>query len=274
MTFSRALKTAIASIVAVAGSFGAVAADAAVVDPSSGNSNLILFVRNTATNTAYARDLSVTLEGIATQSAIVADAYTGANDTSFSFSFSSLAADNNLSTFLSSCGATCTWAVMAGDVPASSANAIGASRYLATSPGTIQSWTITNPTAFAFASNINTMYDDLALTQLASSNSIASGGLYGTTGTSGETAPLFFGVGNFDNAVDLTLGSSAVTYLMTGSGGSAVSRLYSLGAFTLAGNGTLSFVGNTTAPVPLPAAAWLLLSGLAGVLGIGRRRAA
>lgn len=35
---------------------------------------------------------------------------------------------------------------------------------------------------------------------------------------------------------------------------------------------TYSFVGETTNPVPLPAAAWLLLSGLAGMGVIGRRR--
>jgi len=31
---------------------------------------------------------------------------------------------------------------------------------------------------------------------------------------------------------------------------------------------------NNTAPVPLPAAGWLLLGGVAGLLGLGRRRRA
>ena len=38
-------------------------------------------------------------------------------------------------------------------------------------------------------------------------------------------------------------------------------------------NGTvLSFTGNTTSPVPIPGAVWLLGSGVLGLLGIGRRR--
>jgi hypothetical protein len=46
----------------------------------------------------------------------------------------------------------------------------------------------------------------------------------------------------------------------------------SLGAtvVNLANDGKLTF----TTPIPLPAAAWLLLSGLAGVIAVGRRRAA
>ncbi len=39
----------------------------------------------------------------------------------------------------------------------------------------------------------------------------------------------------------------------------------------LAADGTLTFSGSAPAPIPLPAAVWLLLSGLAGIGAIGRR---
>lgn len=45
-----------------------------------------------------------------------------------------------------------------------------------------------------------------------------------------------------------------------------------LGSFTLAADGTLSFASSVT-PIPVPAAAWLLGSGVLALAGIGRRRA-
>jgi hypothetical protein len=44
---------------------------------------------------------------------------------------------------------------------------------------------------------------------------------------------------------------------------------------TLSASGLLSVAaGSVTPPVPLPAAVWLFGSGLLGLLGVGRRRAA
>jgi hypothetical protein len=45
-----------------------------------------------------------------------------------------------------------------------------------------------------------------------------------------------------------------------------------LGTVSLTANG-LVFSSTQTAPVPLPAAIWLLGSGLLGLFGIGRRKA-
>jgi len=47
-----------------------------------------------------------------------------------------------------------------------------------------------------------------------------------------------------------------------------------LGALNLSANGDLSFISASVDPVPLPAAAWLMISGLAGLAGVSRRRSA
>lgn len=47
-----------------------------------------------------------------------------------------------------------------------------------------------------------------------------------------------------------------------------------LGALSLSANGDLSFTAAALDPVPLPAAAWLMISGLAGLAGVSRRRSA
>jgi len=47
-----------------------------------------------------------------------------------------------------------------------------------------------------------------------------------------------------------------------------------LGALSLSSTGELSFTGEALPPVPLPAAAWLMISGLAGLAGVSRRRSA
>jgi hypothetical protein len=66
-------------------------------------------------------------------------------------------------------------------------------------------------------------------------------------------------------------------YGITGNGsGVGAVTAFSLGTavFSLT-NDTLTFTGNGgTTPVPLPAAVWLLGSGLLGLAGVGRRRAA
>jgi hypothetical protein len=74
----------------------------------------------------------------------------------------------------------------------------------------------------------------------------------------------------------LALGSSATLYGMTTSGPNGNTLLsYSLGQASLSADGSLlTFTGNPATTVPLPAAVWLLGSGLLGLAGVGRRRAA
>jgi hypothetical protein len=65
------------------------------------------------------------------------------------------------------------------------------------------------------------------------------------------------------------LGQDSNLYAMTGnSSPTAAGQVYSGAEVTMLANGTLE----TVSAVPLPAAVWLLGSGLLGLAGIGRRR--
>jgi hypothetical protein len=96
-------------------------------------------------------------------------------------------------------------------------------------------------------------------------------GIIGTPAST-STSINFYGTGiNVVNGLTAGTASSMELYGLSSNGGGAGQVLgFDLGSVSF--NGTsLTFTGNT-AVTPLPAAAWLLGSGLLGLLGIGRRR--
>jgi hypothetical protein len=68
-------------------------------------------------------------------------------------------------------------------------------------------------------------------------------------------------------------GTASNFYFLTGSGSSGRSTDTLIGSMNFAA-GVLTYTSNNASAVPLPAAVWLLGSGLVGLMGIGRRRAA
>jgi hypothetical protein len=180
----------------------------------------------------------------------------------------SLGSDSNLSTFLSSAGSDAlNWGVIAeGYTGGAAANRpVGAARLVATDSAAPLNVTETNITT-QIPSGFNTDVTNLnvvlsgssALSSTLPFNGGAASALYGSTLSVDGNTP----------------GSALTLYGVTGNGTpGGLGYAYDIGTIALnLANDTLTFTGNQVSAVPLPAAVWLLGSGLLGLAGVGRRR--
>jgi hypothetical protein len=245
----------------------AATAHADVVLPSTGNGELTLFVKNTTTGEVYARGLAISMDDILTE-ATAGGAYTGPTNTGYALP--TIGPDANLTAFLAT-GTTAEfkWGVLVGDTVGS--NTAGTRRF---GLGTVVDLanTVSLPsntqmvalgTSFnSFFSTLNNNLPDFSGSSIVGAGS--TGGLWDTPGV-GDLADTFFN--QAPNSAFGALGGVLNFFALTSAGGSNATpaRVFEFSDITLAANGTLS------APVPVPAAAWLLGSGLLGLLGIGRR---
>jgi hypothetical protein len=271
------LAAAVTSILLAGG-----AAHAAAIVPNSGDGSLLFFVTDTKTNQTYTDVLTQTVNGYFSVAQATTPATNGIvnilnGDTNFSVN---LSGDSVLTSFLTSAGSD---PLSYGIIGGAYSGALGAGqrpqgkvRMVASSP--VENSVLTNlqsQLVNATPSGLNVDVQTLNI-NLGAANS-TNQGVFGTPISAGGPVLNLYGGGLDQTGLTGVVPGTAVTlYGVTGNGiAGASTTAFSLGTlnFSLA-NDTLTFTGNGgTAPVPLPAAVWLLGSGLLGLAGVGRRRA-
>jgi len=267
---------AVASILLAGG-----AAHAAAIVPNTGDGSLLFFVTDTKTNQTYTDVLTQDVNGYFSVAQATVPAPTNGivnvlnGDANFSVP---LGGDSVLTSFLSAAGSdSLSYGIISGAYSGtlgSGQRPTGKVRIVATSLNqgsvltNLQSQ-IVNATPSGLNVDVNSL--NLNLGGASSTNQ----GVFGTTTSAGGTALNLY-AGGLDMS-GVAPGTAVTLYGVTGNGTAGGSTTaFSLGTaiFSLATD-TLTFTGNGgSTPVPLPAAVWLLGSGLLGLAGVGRRRAA
>lgn len=253
--------------------------------PDSGNADLWVFVSDPTAHTTYAEDTGLTLASLMPSTFV-----SGATlDTSKADSFS-VAATAGLSSYISAAttaGHSLQWSVLGVQFPGSVSgtgykkpgsfvtvfddlNAVGANIAQALVQPTLQN--------IGAGFEGDTTYMKQTYTAGGKSYAWADGSTGGnvwgaSTGGNGGSTDLYGQ--EFDQA-GIALGTTNTLYGLTGNSSPGQVQSYILGTdITVGTDGTLK-VGQSTPPppVPLPAAVWLFGSGLLGLFGVGRRRAA
>jgi hypothetical protein len=269
------MNTTIKISVASALAFGAVAAHASIALPSTGASDAILFaevLNSTGSAVAsYAGDTGVSV------TALIAGS---------SGSQTVLGSDANLAKLFAAdaSGDTIQWAVQGGQYTGSANTTnfkpAGAAQFVTTV-------TASNPaTKLAGDNTLNLskwagLSVDIGAVGLAGTingnangaNSVESvtpstGGVWDYNVPSGTSG--WYGNGPLTGNV---LGGSQSLFYVTGGGSTGAKVAYSaIGSATLTASGLVLAGSGGGAPVPLPAAVWLLGSGLLGLTGVARRK--
>jgi hypothetical protein len=298
---NRYIKGAVLASLALGGTLvaaGANAADVTIAPTTTGNSQLVFFVNQDGTNNTYALVLNENVTGTGgaftyaagTGSTTAVTTYTG--DSSYSVN---IGADTALVNFingaggLSAPGTTLQWGVMGGERAGTgvSPGTAGGSIAETTSLGDSSVVGITrnsiSGTAGMLAStggltaDINTLASQTAESGF---NATYPNGVIGTTASATGNNVTLYGTDTLagNNALSSSLGFYALTVASSSvTGAGAQEAPFKLGSFSITGSGAnmeLVFTAAGGPTVPLPAAVWLLGSGLLGLLGVGRRRTA
>jgi hypothetical protein len=255
--------------------------------PSTGSSDLWLFVADTSTGTTFAEDLgsSASINKLLPTSSLLPASTDFSSNQPVSLKGASLniAASSGLSTFLGSTGSdTLEWGVLGAQYPTTTnakavTEAPGGIVVLASEP-TIQGSQLAQDSFGNIQTVASSFNNDLAFVNgsgvsLKWSAGTSTTSIWGSgVGDVGGSTSLY---GQGPDQSGIALGQSVSLFGITGDGGKGQLQTYDLGDnLTLSANGTLTISNASTSPVPLPAAVWLFGSGLLGLLGVGRRRAA
>jgi hypothetical protein len=260
------LMLALASV-SVAGLVAGHQASAQIVTADSGNGDLLFVAVDTKTNETFYENLGIL-------------ALTSSGPTQLASGPINLAAGGGTAwtTFVSNTGSDpLNFAVIGGGNKTGAANPLGLNSYSTTIGGSG-----TPPSAPTNQNLVNFDLIDQNIIGVLNSGgfNVNSGNGYDANNSSQpeytDASGLTSWNGKFSGVTDVAEGSQNDFYNFTqnkanGSTGSASSAL--LGTFSFSGS-TLTYAAAGNTAVPLPAAVWLLGSGLFGLFGIGRRRAA
>ena len=259
----------------------AVAAHAATTPvplPSTGSTELVFVLQDFANGTSYDLVLNQTVGSAAGSYFNAADAGTAGpvqgttagtifGDASFSIS---LSGDTALQTFITNAGAAnLRWGIYNGVYTGT----LPATREVR--GNTLVVTTGTNATILPVAESTigGTIPNDLT-TDIKGLNGGTFDSFSGVTNgfmTSSGTANVNYNLYGTGVAQAAAIGSTESLYGLTGNGTTTGQALaYLLGTVSFDGT-TLAFTGETAA-VPIPAAGWLLGSGILGLLGVARRK--
>ncbi len=245
------LRTSLGALLAL-GAIGAAHAD--IAPYSSGDGSLYFNLLDTTNQKSYVLDLNIPISTF--------------NSTG-TYSFS---ADSNLQSFLSGGSGNYMWSVFGGDSIGSTAGSV---KYFTTltnlgsldAPTNARLYTLYKDEGML--TSINAMLPDDGSVRSLVSNSTDPTFYTTQYQTWNNTGDFVANQTGFGSVGFFSLTTNGGTILPLGSGNPATKG--ALGNWTLASDGTLSYAAPST--VPLPAAVWLMFSGLAGLVGIGRRNA-